>query len=68
MIRASARLVRSTKGFNWRLSAAEVNSQSLFVSIRTNFSSKDLRSYAKEQPKVSKAVPVPFHLSKAFMN
>lgn len=50
IIRASARLVRSTKGFNWRLSAADVNSHSFFVSMRMNFSSNVLRSYAKNNP------------------
>jgi hypothetical protein len=45
IIRASARLVRSTNGFNWRLSAADVNSQSFSVSILTNFSSYAFRSY-----------------------
>lgn len=52
IIRASARLVRSTKGFNWRLSAADVNSHNLFVSSRTNFSSKVLRSYKEPQVKL----------------
>jgi hypothetical protein len=58
MIRASARLVRSTSGFNCRLSAAEVNSHSLSVSILTNFSSNDFRSYEIEQAILLKYVDV----------
>lgn len=52
IIRARARLVRSTNGFNWRLSAAEVSSQSFFVSIRMYFSSKALHSYTNQWPQV----------------
>ena len=44
MIRASAPQVRSTSGLNCRPRAAEANLQSFSVSIRTNFSSNDLRS------------------------
>lgn len=44
MIRARAPQVRSTSGLNCRPRAAEANLQSFSVSIRTNFSSNDLRS------------------------
>lgn len=48
IIRASARLVRSTRGLSWRLSAADVSSHNFLVSNRMNFSSKVLRSYIKD--------------------
>ena len=45
MIRASAPQVRSTSGLNCRPRAAEANLHSFSVSILTNFSSNDFRSY-----------------------
>lgn len=55
--RASARLVRSTSGLSCKLSAADVNSHMLLVSILMNFSSKNFLSYIKEQHDVKCSIP-----------